>query len=293
MKIWPFAIAVGKYEDYDFVVRPDLFTDKTRNVWRQPEFGANRPSDGIRRFKAKLEAGRDIEFIYRTSKITTAIGDVLDSGKRPVFKSVGFIIQDQCSWSDTEIKVLLESFENEFRPIINEYIEYVSPPLWHPKIIGPRAYPPLSPPPTPQQPPPQPPQPKPPQLQPRQSPPHQAPRRQPPQLRPSPNPFVIALLVSLLLNLALVWASYRLWSRSHTAQATTENFQQETGNLQKEIGNLQQKAGSLQKEVSNLQQDNGDLREKNNELDQQNKQLQKIIQERQIENTAPKSDEQK
>jgi hypothetical protein len=47
VKFWPFVIAVGKYEDYDFVVVPDVIGEKSRNFWRVPSFRANQAAEDI------------------------------------------------------------------------------------------------------------------------------------------------------------------------------------------------------------------------------------------------------
>jgi hypothetical protein len=134
VKIWPFVIAVGKYEDYDFVVVPDVISERSRNFWRVSAFRANQAAEEILSFDTRID-NRAATCIYRTTYVKDGRSDVVvDSAGRPIFKSVGFLTfdpvdGDKSRWSDA-----VQAMEAKYREVIDRFINFRATPTaeWRP-----------------------------------------------------------------------------------------------------------------------------------------------------------------
>jgi hypothetical protein len=135
VKFWPFAIAAGKHEDFDFVVLPDVIPDRSRDFWRVPVFRANEAADEIRIFETQID-GHKASCVYRTMAIEEQSEAVLDTAGRPVFKSVGFLTFDAIGNDGSRWLNTVMATEFECREVIERFVNHKSPPSpgWKPLI---------------------------------------------------------------------------------------------------------------------------------------------------------------
>jgi hypothetical protein len=150
VKFWPFVIAVGKYEDFDFVVLPDAIPDRWRNFWRVSAFQANDPAEKIRVFEFDLD-GRSAQCVYRTTLIEDESGVILDSAGRPILKSVGFLTFDALDGDESQWPSIISAIEAEYLEAIKRFVDYKSPPSleWMSAVSTARVTTPPPPPPPP------------------------------------------------------------------------------------------------------------------------------------------------
>jgi hypothetical protein len=135
VKFWPFVIAVGRYEDFSFVVIPELISRGSRNFWRVPAFRANQAADEIRILETLID-GSEARCVYRTTFIDDKSGPVLDSAGRPIFKSVGFLTFDAIGGNSSQWAKIISAIEAEYREAIGGFVGYRSPPSpeWTPAL---------------------------------------------------------------------------------------------------------------------------------------------------------------
>jgi hypothetical protein len=140
MKCWPFLIAGGRYEDYDFVMAPEFLANAVaRDIWRKPEFHATQPSSDVRTFSADHPSGGKIFFCYRTQRVTGDGNELRDPSGRPIYQSFGLVSRE--SDFDKVVAPLLPVF----RSATQRYLDYRAPPVWAPQVtnaVVPRSPPP-------------------------------------------------------------------------------------------------------------------------------------------------------
>jgi hypothetical protein len=134
VKFWPFVIAVGKYEDYDFVVVPDVISERSRNFWRVSAFRANQATEEILSFDTRID-NRAATCIYRTTYVKDGRSDVVvDSAGRPIFKSVGFLTFDPVDGDKSRWSGAVQAIEAKYREVIDRFVNFRATPTmeWKP-----------------------------------------------------------------------------------------------------------------------------------------------------------------
>src|SRR4051794_29272275 len=106
---WPFLIAAGIYEDYDFVLAPEFIAKDSslRDIWRETQFQATQASDKLRTFSVDHGAAGPIVFSYQTQRVVIDGKEVRDSSGRVNYQSFGIITKGSSNLSKAQFDRLV------------------------------------------------------------------------------------------------------------------------------------------------------------------------------------------